>query len=150
MTDFSKLILELPDWNNGAGIDVTSWIGCVGDYEKAIGYSTIFWPEFVEIDGYVLRASAGVNRESLHRWKDGCGGNRKEIEALGNHLHLRDIQYWGCPGATPERLSYLGKILKEIYECKLKRDFPDRAFVVELTEGDAEDLDGFMLTFYQE
>jgi hypothetical protein len=149
MTDFSKLIPELPDWNNGAGIDVTSWIGCVGDYEKAIGYSTIFWPEFVEIDGYVLRACAGGNRDSLRRWKDGCGGSREEVEALGNHLHLRDIQYWGCPGATPERLSYLGGVLKEIYECKLKRDFPDKSFVVEFTEGDEGDLDGFMLTFYQ-
>lgn len=40
--DFSDLILELPRWNNGDGIDAESWIGCVGNYELAIGYSLIF------------------------------------------------------------------------------------------------------------
>ena len=53
MIDFNKLIPELKDWNNGKGIDIYSWIGCVGDFQKAIGYSVIFWPEFIEIDGGV-------------------------------------------------------------------------------------------------
>jgi hypothetical protein len=147
MTDFSKLIPELPKWNNGAGIDVVSWIGCVGDFEKAIGYSTIFWPKFVEIVGFIVRE--GTTKDNIKSFEKQCGGERKQIESLINHLHIRDIQYWECPGSTPERLAYLGKVLKETYECKLKRDFPDRQLVVELTEGDSEDLDGFMITFYQ-
>ncbi|HSA77298.1 MAG TPA: hypothetical protein VLG72_00365 [Nitrospirota bacterium] len=48
MSDFNKLIPELSDWNNGKGIDVVSWIGCVGDFQKAIGYSVMFWPHFEE------------------------------------------------------------------------------------------------------
>ena len=147
MTDFNKLIPELSEWNNGAGIDVVSWIGCVGDFEKAIGYSTIFWPNFVEFDGFIVRE--GTTKQDIKSFKTQCKGNRKEIEALINHLHIRDIQYYECPGSTPELLSYLGKVLKEIYECKLKRDFPDRQLVVELTEGNFEDLDGYMITFYQ-
>jgi len=148
MTDFAKLIPELPNWNNGKGIDVASWIGCMGDFQKAIGYSVIFWPEFIEIDGYVLRA--GVTREALQRWIEHCGTEKKSIEGTANHLHIRDLQYWNCPDATPERLVYLGRVLKEIYECKLRRDFPERTFKVEFYEGDADDLDGFELTFYQE
>ena len=66
MTDFNKLIPEMRDWNNGAGIDVRSWIGCSGSFELAIGYSTIFWPEFVEIERYVLRA--GFSLDSLRRF----------------------------------------------------------------------------------
>ena len=46
-TDFHKLIPELKDWNNGDGIDVQSWIECVGSFQKAIGYSTMFWPEWL-------------------------------------------------------------------------------------------------------
>jgi len=48
-TDFDKLIPELKDWNNGKSVDVQSWIECGGDFQKAIGYSAMFWPEFVEI-----------------------------------------------------------------------------------------------------
>jgi hypothetical protein len=147
MTDYKKLIPELSDWNNGAGIDVVSWIGCEGDFAKAIGYSAIFWPEFVEIEGLVVRSEE--TEERVNGFLKQCGGDRKGTESLINHLHIRDIQYWGCPGATPERLAFLGRILKETYECKLKRDFPNRKFTVELSEGDAEDLDGFMITFYQ-
>ena len=64
-TDFHKLIPELKDWNNGNGIDVQSWIQCVGSFQKAIGYSTMFWPEFVEIEGCVVRA--GIPKESVCR-----------------------------------------------------------------------------------
>ena len=42
---------ELAPWNNGAGIDLKSWIGCQGRFALAVGYSSIFWPEFVEFDG---------------------------------------------------------------------------------------------------
>lgn len=56
-TDFNLLIPELKDWNNGQGIDIESWIGCMGDFEKAIGYSVIFWPSFVEIEGCVFHLS---------------------------------------------------------------------------------------------
>jgi hypothetical protein len=147
MKDYNKLIPELSNWNNGKGIDILSWIGCVGDYEKAIGYSIVFWPEFIAVEDLIVRE--GTKKDDVKKWLDECKGERKKTEALINHLHIRDIQYWNCPGATPERLSYLGQILKEIYECKLKKDFPKREFVVELQEGNEDDLDGFMLTFYQ-
>jgi hypothetical protein len=40
--NFSALIPELKDWNNGAGIDAEGWVECVGNYPLAIGYSLIF------------------------------------------------------------------------------------------------------------
>ena len=53
--DFTALIPELQRWNEGRGIAPDDWIGCVGNYELAIGYSLIFWPSFVVFDGYVFR-----------------------------------------------------------------------------------------------
>jgi len=148
MADFSSLIPELKDWNNGAGIDVESWIGCVGDFQKAIGYSTIFWPQFAEVDGFVVYR--GTTREVLQEWLESCKGDRKAVEALVNHLHLVDIHYYGCPDATPERLAFLGRVLKEIYECKLRCRFPGKRFTVRLDDGPSEDLYDYILTFYQE
>jgi hypothetical protein len=37
---------ELAAWNNGAGIDLASWVGCEGRFALAVGYATVFWPEF--------------------------------------------------------------------------------------------------------
>lgn len=149
MTDFDQLIPEMREWNNGKGIDVESWISCVGDFQKAIGYSRIFWPEFTEISGCVVRA--GVAEDSVRRWLGQCSGKPSEAEAVINHLHLDGLHYMGCEDASAERIAYLGRILKDIYECKLKRDFPNRHFVVSFEEPeDKEDLVGYILTFYQE
>lgn len=147
-TDFSQLIPELKDWNNGNGIDVESWIGCMGNFRKAIGYSAIFWPTFVEVEGCIVRAC--TPRENVLEWLEQCKGDRSGVEAGINHLHLFGLHHMGCEDISPERLSYLGRVLKEIYECKLKRDFPDKTFVVELYEPDVkEDLEEYILTFYQ-
>jgi len=150
MTDYNKLIPELKDWNNGKGIDVKSWIGCVGDFQKAIGYSTIFWPKFVEVEGCVVRD--GVPAENLKQWIEHYKGDLESVEAMVNHLHISDLHHDGGEDVLPERLKYLGNVLREIYECKLKRDFPDKKFIVEFedtpqTPGDTLD---YILTFSQE
>jgi hypothetical protein len=145
--DWNELIPELKDWNNGAGIDAESWIGCTGTFQLAIGYSLIFWPQFVEHDDMVLRA--GYNEESLGGFMQQHRGNKSSVEAVMNHLHLDSIQYLGCPDATPERLAYLGNVLKSIYEVKLRNDFPNRTFVVSLNDSPKEDISKYQLTFYQ-
>ena len=38
---------ELAGWNNDAGISLETWIGCSGNFSLAVGYSSVFWPEFV-------------------------------------------------------------------------------------------------------
>jgi hypothetical protein len=48
---------ELAAWNNGAGIDLESWTGCEGRFALAVGYAAIFWPEFVEFEGYTVGPS---------------------------------------------------------------------------------------------
>jgi hypothetical protein len=52
--DYAELIPELKAWNNGAGIDIHSWIGCEGDYEPLIGYGCLLWPKFIEYDDCVF------------------------------------------------------------------------------------------------
>lgn len=148
-TDFNKLIPELKDWNNGKGIDVQAWIECVGSFQKAIGYSTMFWPEFVEIEGCIVRA--GVPEENVRRWLKQCDGNPRCAEATINHVHLDGLHHIGCEDMSPERVAYLGRVLREIYDCKLRRDFPDKRFVVTLDEPDNKaDVENYILTFYQE
>jgi hypothetical protein len=77
-TDFSELIPELPSWNDGGGIDAESWIGCVGNYQLAVGYTLIFWPRFVRFDDYVLRE--GFSIESLRGFERQSGSTRASVE----------------------------------------------------------------------
>jgi hypothetical protein len=146
MTDYAKLIPELKAWNNGDGISVESWIGCSGNFQLAIGYSTLFWPSFVEFEGYVFRE--GFSVDSLRAWEQ-CGTDRRAIEAVMNHLHLADTHYPGCPDIDRDRLAYLGRTLRDIYTAKLAWQFPGRSFTVSFDDSDCVDLIDYQFTFFQ-
>ena len=117
---------ELAAWNNGAGIDLESWIGCEGRFSLAVGYASIFWPTFTLIEGYIL--PQGVSEGSLRSWEQG-GRSRQSIEWVINHVHIADIHY-GREDISIDKLLVIGNVLKEIYEAKLAWQFPDRPCLV--------------------
>ncbi len=139
---------ELAPWNNGAGIDLESWIGCEGRFALAVGYSSIFWPQFVEFDGYVLRK--GFTEASLRGFEKQEGCTRKGVEWVMNHLHIADIQHFGCADISEDKLIYLGHVLREIYDMKLKCQFPDRPCTVDFYKPPkADELLEYQITFWQ-
>lgn len=146
-TDFTKLIPELSDWNNGAGISVESWVACSGSFELAVGYSRLFWPEFVEHDGCVL--FAGFSEDFYRGCGARCGSDRRSLESVMNHRHVFDHFSHAGGSATVDQILYLGRVLKDIWQAKLARDFPDRTFVVSFPEGPFEDLFEYEVTFWQ-
>src|SRR5215467_11536714 len=100
---------ELAEWNDGKGIDLESWIGCEGNFRLAVGYVTVFWPEFVEFDGYIL--PAGFSEQSLRGFESQQNGDRRVVEAVMNHIHIADLQYAGCPDFTEDKALILGNTL---------------------------------------
>ncbi|MBL4884467.1 MAG: hypothetical protein JKY95_08020 [Planctomycetaceae bacterium] len=139
---------ELSAWNDGKGIDLESWVGCAGNFSLAVGYSSIFWPEFVEFDGLLLRK--GFSENSLREWRSQPGCTRKSIQWVMNHLHIADIQHYGCDDISKDKIKILGRVLKEIYEAKLKQQFPEQPCVVEFYEPeDEDDLLEYQLSFWQ-
>lgn len=143
--DFATLIPELPLWNNGKGIDPQGWVECLGNFELAAGYSLIFWPRFVRFEGYVLRE--GFSERALRGFEDPTAGNRASVEAVMNHDHIADIHCNVRP--TEAQLRYLGAVLKDIHEVKLRRDFPDLQFTVSFNDEPGLDLIDYQLTFWQ-
>ncbi len=139
---------ELGEWNGGKGIDLESWVGCEGRFSLAVGYTTVFWPDLEEIEGYVLRK--GVPIDIIRGFESREGSSRRSVETTLNHIHLVDLQYRGCPDASPDKLVALGQVLKEIYEAKLKWQFPHRPCTVSLYVPDNPNaLDGYELSFWQ-
>jgi hypothetical protein len=139
---------ELSAWNNGDGIDLETWVANKGSFSLAVGYTSIFWPQFVEFDGYILRE--GFSEESLRGFERQQNGNRLAVEATMNHLHIADVQHYNCEDASKDKLLMLGNVLKEIYEAKLQWQFPDKPCTVKFfTPDDPEDLFGYEISFWQ-
>jgi hypothetical protein len=139
---------ELGAWNNGVGIDLESWIGCEGRFALAVGYTTIFWPGFVEFEGYILRE--GFSEQSLRGFEGQEGCTRKGTEWLMNHLHIADTHHYGCSDISKDKIVLLGNVLKEIYETKLRDMFPERPCAVEFHVPENEDdLVEYQISFWQ-
>ena len=144
----ASMAAELAAWNNGAGIDLRSWICCEGRFALAVGYASIFWPEFVEFDGYIL--PKGFTEPGLRAFESQEGSTRRSVEVTMNHLHIADIQHAYCEDISKDKILLLGNVLREIYEAKLALQFPDKPCVVEFyIPEDDDDLASYQIWFWQ-
>ena len=147
-TDFNFLIPELRLWNEGAGIDIDDWLTCVGNYEHAVAYGNLFWPEFTIHDDCVL--FAGFNEESYRGFLDQAQGDKKSVEIVMNHLHILDLFSNESEGTAENLIVFLGGLLKDVWACKLARDFPNRNIVVDFAAEGKGSLLNYEITFFQE
>ena len=146
--DLEKLIPELRKWNEGKGIDVESWIYCVGNYEHAIGYLSIFWPKFTFYEGCVF--FHGFSVESYDGFMEQTAGNKKSVESAMNHRHILDFFQNVESEPTEQQIIYLGRILQEVWQSKLDRDFPDLKIIVSFPVHGIEDMLDYETTIFQE
>jgi hypothetical protein len=146
--DFDKLIPEMKDWNNGNGIDIDSWVGCMANHKFLVGCARILWPNFVEHDGCVLLGDS-VDEANYNAFLKNSNGNKTTVEATMNHWHIFDL--FATERPTRELVLYVGRKMKEIWQVKLQNDFPGRKITVWFPEEDnLEDLEQYQLTFFQE
>ena len=137
VTEFDKLIPELAQWNNGAGIDASSWISCIGRYDFLLGYISILWPAFVLYDDCVFPGLP--DPKHYQGFMQSLGGDKREVEKVMNHQHISDMFTVSEFPLTEDAALVIGRVLKEMWSCKLARDFPDRAFSVEFFAEDRQD-----------
>lgn len=142
MIDYTTLIPELPDWNAGRGIEIMDWLGCMGSFEVAIGYTELFWPHFTEREGCIIRTTE-LPQGTLQTLLAQTDGDISHAESVLNEIGLYDLHTGTViqsgekveqarPEPTWEQLVYLGERMCEMWQAKLDRDFPERSFVVRL------------------
>jgi hypothetical protein len=72
------------------------------------------------------------------------------VEWLMNHRHITDMQYYGCPDASRDKIILLGNLLQEIYTAKLLWKFPETPCIVEFHQpDDADSLIEYQISFWQ-
>jgi hypothetical protein len=139
------LIAGLDEWSP-APVTPDEWVGMVGTYDLAVGYSFLFWPTFDRFEGYVLRR--GFSEAALRGFERSTGGDRTAVEWFMNHVHIVDIH---CNEAPPREIQirHLGRVLKAIHELKLKADFPELSFVVDFNDEPGLDPVDYQFSFTQ-
>lgn len=141
------LIPRLAEWGD-TEISIADWVGEVGNFELAIGYSRVFWPRFVEFRGYVLVEEA-ADEDLVAMWEATTGGDKRAVEAVLNHIHMIDIN-GGNPTAShnESQLIELGRTLRDIYSAKLAWQFPDRKFEVVFDDSAGLSAEEYEVTFW--
>jgi hypothetical protein len=150
-----KLIPELSEWRklNGYDFSIEDWIVSEGNVKHAIGYSILFWPEFVEHEDCVFLENH-FNKGNFENWKNsGYVENYAQIEAVLNHIHILDL--FGTDEKKDEvnyeQILFLGDRLLKMLSAKLKVEYPGRKFIFKFN-GDEKLIafDEYEITFYQE
>lgn len=66
-----------------------------------------------------------------------------------NHGHIVDLLAGYVSSPDRDLVLQVGRLLRDTWTTKLKRDFPDRPFVVCFDELHSEDLVDYQITFFQ-
>ena len=66
-----------------------------------------------------------------------------------NHGHIVDLLAGYVSSPDRDLVLQVGRLLRDTWTTKLKRDFPDRSFVVCFDELHSEDLVDYQITFFQ-
>ncbi len=74
----------------------------------------------------------------------------KGVEWVLNHLHLVDLHNHDDDNISADKLIFIGTIMKEMWEAKLRVQFPSRPCTVEFyIPDDPDDFWEYQVSFWQ-
>jgi hypothetical protein len=109
-------------------------------------YQKLFWPDFVEHDDCVFLA---FDEAKYRQWLQQTDGDKQRVEAMMNHRHIIDLLPRTVESPTRGLVVSFGQLLRDVWETKLRRDFPKRQFCVSFSSEESEDLSLYEVTFSQ-
>jgi hypothetical protein len=115
-------------------------------HEGLRAYRKLFWPEFVQHDDCVFLA---FDETPYRQWIHQTGGDKRKVEATMNHRHIVGLLLASVESPTRELIVEFGQLLREVWETKLRHDFPTRRFCVSFSTERCAALSDYEITFYQ-
>ena len=133
----------LADWASGP----SGWLHAFGSFDHAQAFSTLFWPGFITHDGCTF---LDFDEKLYADWLVNLKGDKTAVEAMMNHRHICDLLPEPSAERKPtrEQVLFVGRVLKEMWSCKLRRDFPAKHFTVSFPEDYNEDLVDYEISFF--
>ena len=86
-------VREIRSTWTGPGIESTNiwaYLNIKGSMWLAYGFASLFWPDFVEVDGALILAEM-YTEEGFQNWYSHFNGDLTAIEKMINHVHLEDL-----------------------------------------------------------
>ena len=129
--DLSKLP-QLEGWMASAGFDPRTFILSTTTVAEAAATSLLFWPDFIEYRGCVFLRFV-FDEQTIDNWFSELKGDGKAVESVANHVHLWDV-FAAKTDAENRVLAGLASRLAQMWNAALRFSFPDRKFVVTVTD----------------
>ena len=112
-----------------------------------MNYLNHCWPTFQERQGCIILND--VNGKDLAEMLYITQNSKISVETQLNRRRLIHILPANAP-INPADLSVIGSTLREMWQAKLRKDFPNKTFSVIFTEGtNGLDVENFEITFFQ-
>jgi hypothetical protein len=137
------------------GLTLWNYLGMRADYDLAAAFTSLFWPDFIEVDGCIL-LNESHSPANFEQWKEHFQGDRRSIEQMLNHTHMYDLfmnseTVLNRPTDSlysPALYEYLAQTLVVCWKHALQETFPDKKFAFSY----ATDPDeyGPTISFWQE
>src|SRR5688500_11843593 len=93
MNEDESLIPDLKQWrqHNGKDFSISDWTSIEGNIKLAIGYSFVFWPDFIEHhDCVFIKNSFSI--DNFNNWTNTeYVKHFAQIESVLNHIHIIDL-----------------------------------------------------------
>lgn len=138
------LLPKLQEWNAGKGVSPEDWLCAKARSDEAVAYAAFFWPEIVEHEDYILLA--GFSERKLREF-EAAGWTRSQTEVAMNYNSLETFFLEeGDQTLADERARFVCRIMVDMLDAKLRRDFPGRRCAVHFLDSDED----FAVTFCQE
>jgi hypothetical protein len=131
--------------NNESGIRLMPQMSGIGRF-NILGCSLMFWPAFVQHEDCIFRKD--LDAATYQDWIKSLNGDTAKVEAMVNRVHIADLFLSSGNQPSSSLLLHFGQVLKDMWSCKLARDFPGRSFEIELRSDSHNALD-VQLTFFQ-
>ena len=98
-----------------------------GNHWAAQDLAGLFWPRFMEVDGYVLVADH-FEPDTFAEFREQRPDSRPAVEDLINHVHVLELT---GPAARPEAVGQACRHITQAWRDALDSTFPGRELTVE-------------------
>jgi hypothetical protein len=98
-----------------------------GNHWAARDLAGLFWPRFVEVDGYVLIADH-FEPDTFSEFRDQRPDSRPAVEDMMNHVHVQEV---AGPNARPEAVGLACRHITQAWRDALDATLPEHEITVD-------------------
>jgi hypothetical protein len=134
-SDLLPGIRQIRETWTGPNIEKTglwSYNNFVGSVQLAYSFASLFWPDFVEVDGALI-LKEHYSPENFEHWREHFKGDLTGVEKMINHVHLEDLFMNGKGDYELDDRVWVTvmAVLEETWRASIKVRFPGENIVVE-------------------